>query len=208
METDALRSAPLQSVHGGPWLQVLPAAPSSAASQPGYLALLLLLLLPPHCRPVHADCPAVDGWCNHLGSVKQQLDCDGDGLLDWTCKDVDGRRGIMSSKMSCAAMWPDAPVTACPAAFTGAAHGKYHPQRTYHTHTTACCSMRACVRACVCACVHACVCACMCACVCVRVYACMRVCECMRACVHACMRVDWHGQYRCAHLRFGLKHGM
>ncbi len=71
------------------------------------------------CPRARTGCRPADGWCTHPGAVKQQLDCEGDGLLDWTCKDVDGNRGLLSSKLGCASIWPSAPVSSCPAAFLG-----------------------------------------------------------------------------------------
>ncbi|GIL63343.1 hypothetical protein Vafri_17315 [Volvox africanus] len=63
-------------------------------------------------------CPRPDGWCNHKGSVFRQLDCDGDGALDLTCFDNDGRRWALLSKNGCVGDGAGkTPVDVCPAGF-------------------------------------------------------------------------------------------
>jgi hypothetical protein len=51
-------------------------------------------------------------WCTHSGSVYQNIDCDGDGVLDHYCVDASGDTGVIGSASSCADTWPSGTCTA------------------------------------------------------------------------------------------------
>ena len=71
-------------------------------------------------------CPKHPGWCNHTGSVYEYVDCNGDGVLDHTCRDASGDKGvILAGDSDCKVdTWPNATASDCLAAFNGNANTK------------------------------------------------------------------------------------
>ncbi|GIL83516.1 hypothetical protein Vretifemale_12302, partial [Volvox reticuliferus] len=58
------------------------------------------------------------GWCVQKGSVARNVDCDGDGALDWACSDSNGGRWAILSKNGCAEDWIGGrPLSICPKGF-------------------------------------------------------------------------------------------
>lgn len=64
-----------------------------------------------------AACVRPSGWCVHDGATFQEVDCDGDGVKDLTCRDKEGSRGTRLSSQGCTDDWPSASPSKCPAAF-------------------------------------------------------------------------------------------
>ncbi|GLC75096.1 hypothetical protein PLESTF_001593500 [Pleodorina starrii] len=67
-----------------------------------------------------AACPIQPSWCDHPGSTLEMVNCDNDGIMDWVCTDIYGRRGVRLSSKSCVSDdastgWPMAPSSLCPA---------------------------------------------------------------------------------------------
>ncbi|PNH04522.1 hypothetical protein TSOC_009299 [Tetrabaena socialis] len=68
-------------------------------------------------------CPRPDYWCDPKNTganwVLDQVDCDGDGIMDLVCTDVKGNRGVIRSTSGCksddpSTGWPAAPTSYCP----------------------------------------------------------------------------------------------
>ncbi|KAG2496689.1 hypothetical protein HYH03_005107 [Edaphochlamys debaryana] len=60
-------------------------------------------------------CTRPDRWCGHGGASLGNIDCDGDGLKDWICTDLEGNRGTIRSTDSCGGRWPEVDTSLCPA---------------------------------------------------------------------------------------------
>ncbi|KXZ45139.1 hypothetical protein GPECTOR_58g588 [Gonium pectorale] len=69
------------------------------------------------CPAAFNGCLRPINWCVGEGDVAKNLDCDGDGRMDWTCANDNGARGAILSRQGCAAVWPSAPINSCPAVF-------------------------------------------------------------------------------------------
>ena len=68
-----------------------------------------------------ADCARPDGWCTgDETAMATNVDCDGDGKLDWTCAAFGGQRWALLSSRGCDPSYDFggyAPVDICPVAF-------------------------------------------------------------------------------------------
>ncbi|PNH10070.1 hypothetical protein TSOC_003228, partial [Tetrabaena socialis] len=76
-------------------------------------------------EPGLPGCSRPDFWCdpnnanNNANWELRQADCDGDGVMDWVCTDMNGQRGVIRSTSGCnsdysSTGWPSAPTSYCP----------------------------------------------------------------------------------------------
>jgi hypothetical protein len=65
------------------------------------------------CKMQAGSCTRPEGWCTHGGSNYLMLDCDGDGVADPYCKDVNGQSGFRSSVTHCLDTWPQGTCQEC-----------------------------------------------------------------------------------------------
>lgn len=63
-------------------------------------------------------CPRPVGYCSAQGMTYSNVDCDGDGIKDHACMDMDNHRGTISSLNGCKDSWSDAPISSCAAVFS------------------------------------------------------------------------------------------
>jgi hypothetical protein len=74
-----------------------------------------------HCLLAEPSCYRPSWWCSHDTAVLENLDCDGDGMLDFTCKDNWGNRWALLSSLGCDTnrdFSGSAPRSVCPLSFT------------------------------------------------------------------------------------------
>jgi len=67
--------------------------------------LILVAILP--VALLAKTCKVANGWCSHEGADFEIRDCDADGIPDPTCKDGQGRFGVIQSSKNCADSWPN-----------------------------------------------------------------------------------------------------
>jgi hypothetical protein len=61
-------------------------------------------------------CQRPPSWCSHTGSTyKDDVDCDGDGIVDPHCADEKGDNGFVPSKTGCVDNWPNGVSNTCKA---------------------------------------------------------------------------------------------
>ena len=69
-----------------------------------------------HAAGLLLSCPRL-GRCGNSTFVRTRVDCDGDGLLDWSCEDPRANlTSVITSSNECILMSP-APRNSCPASF-------------------------------------------------------------------------------------------
>lgn len=68
------------------------------------------------CEAFH-ECERPAGWCEGLGQTFKQLDCDGDGVLDYACQGAGSEFGTINSLNTCQDNWPQASPSWCPPLF-------------------------------------------------------------------------------------------
>ena len=97
---------------------------------------------PPGLPSPIEDCSRPDWWCGHPTAEASNLDCDGDGQLDWTCVDGDGARWALLSSKGCSTdqdFGGNAPLDACPQGFSQpppslSPEGTFIPHKQVHVY--------------------------------------------------------------------------